>query len=208
MGLVRLPAWMRMIYPGAVWSLPESGKTIYLTFDDGPVEGVTDKVLEILRRYNAKATFFCIGRNVVRYPRLLERILEEGHVVGNHTFTHPNAWTSGSENYLKDTAQAAKIIPGKLFRPPYGRLTPVVLTRLKKDYRVVMWDVLSRDYDAAVNPEQVYQNVTQHAREGSIIVFHDSQKAAHNVLPALPRILDFFSEKGYAFNSLQVLAES
>jgi peptidoglycan/xylan/chitin deacetylase (PgdA/CDA1 family) len=197
-----------MIYPGAVWSLPESGKTIYLTFDDGPVEGVTDKVLEILRRYNAKATFFCIGRNVVRYPRLLERILEEGHVVGNHTFTHPSAWTSGSENYLKDTAQAAKIIPGKLFRPPYGRLTPVVLTRLKKDYRVVMWDVLSRDYDAAVNPEQVYQNVTQHAREGSIIVFHDSQKAAHNVLPVLPRILDFFSERGYAFNSLQVLAES
>jgi peptidoglycan/xylan/chitin deacetylase (PgdA/CDA1 family) len=95
-----------------------------------------------------------------------------------------------------------------LFRPPYGRLTPIVLTQLKKDYRVVMWDVLSRDYDAAVNPEQVYHNVTQHAREGSIIVFHDSQKAAHNVLPVLPRILDFFSERGYAFNSLQVLAES
>ena len=192
-----------MVYPDAVWSLPGNGKILYLTFDDGPIEGVTDKVLEILGRYNAKATFFCLGKNVVQHSSLFQQIMEKGHSVGNHTYSHHSAWTSGPDDYLKDVAQAAALIPGNLFRPPYGRLTPFVLPQLKKDFRVVMWDVLSRDYDRSVNPEQVYRNVTQYAHDGSIIVFHDSQKAAQNMLPALPRILDFFSDKGYAFNSLQ-----
>jgi len=199
MKLVRVRWWMKWLYPGVEWNYPEQEKTIYITFDDGPVPEVTPKVLEILREYGVKATFFCIGDNVRKYPELYNQILAEGHRVGNHSYSHYNAWKVSAEAYLQDVEDGARLIESNLFRPPYGKLTWQVLIPLRKKYRIVMWDVISCDFDETVSAEQVYRNVTENARPGSVIVFHDSIKAAPRMIEALPEILNFYSERAYQF---------
>ncbi|MBL7923095.1 MAG: polysaccharide deacetylase family protein [Bacteroidia bacterium] len=200
--MVHPPYLLRWMYPGVKWRIPGKEKVLYLTFDDGPVPEVSPEVLRILKHHQAKATFFCIGDNVRKYPGLYQQIRAEGHRVGNHTFSHLNSWKVSSTDYLRDTGRATHYIESSLFRPPYGKLTPPVLYALKKQFRIYMWDVISNDFDAELSPDQVLSNVLRYSREGSIVVFHDSIKAAPRLLPVLPAVLDHFSKLGYRFASL------
>ena len=200
--MVRPPTYLRFLYPGVVWNKPTKEKILYLTFDDGPTPEVTSSVLDLLSLYNAKATFFCIGENVKKHPTLYNRIKSEGHSIGNHTHTHPNSWKVNGDFYLNDVEEASKVIDTTLFRPPYGKLTPFTLFALRKKFRIVMWDVISCDFDENVPSSQVEKNVIKNATKGSIIVFHDSVKAAPRMLKVLPTILKHYSESGYSFLKL------
>ena len=200
--MVRPPTYLRFLYPGVVWNKPTNEKILYLTFDDGPTPEVTSAVLDLLASYKAKATFFCIGENVKKHPTLYDRIKTEGHSIGNHTHTHPNSWKVKCDFYLHNVEEASKVIESNLFRPPYGKLTPRSLFALKKKFRIIMWDVISCDFDDKVSAEQVEKNVIEYATNGSIIVFHDSVKAAPRMLEVLPKILKHFTESGYSFLKL------
>lgn len=179
---------------------------MYLTFDDGPHPVITPFVLEELKKYNAKASFFCIGKNVSLYPEVYQRILSEGHTVGNHTYDHPNGWLTGDEHYLKNIKEASKFIQSNLFRPPYGKMKRSQAQRLSEamnlPVKVIMWDVLSADFITGINKEKCLQNVIRNYGNGSIIVFHDSEKAFSNLSYALPETLRILSEKGYVFNRI------
>lgn len=200
--MIRPPYLLRDLYPGAVWRMPDRDKVVYLSFDDGPVPGVTNKVLDVLAEYRAKATFFCIGRNVEAHPELYKRLLNEGHRVGNHTWSHPNAYKVDARFYLNDTGRADKVIESDLFRPPYGRLTLRTLMALRRKYRIIMWDLISGDYDPAVPAPVLLERVKQYSRPGSILVFHDSEKAAPRMLEVLPQALSFLKDQGYRFESI------
>jgi len=202
MKLVRVRWWMKWLYPGVEWNYPEQEKTIYITFDDGPVPEVTPAVLAILRQFNVKATFFCLGDNVRKHPDIFRQVQEEGHRIGHHGYRHLNAWNTSAEVYLRDVEEGAKLISSDLFRPPYGKLTLRTLFALRKKYRIIMWDVISCDYDERVPAEQVYHNVIENVRPGSVVVFHDSRKAAANLLTTLPRVLLNIRERGYVFNTI------
>jgi peptidoglycan-N-acetylglucosamine deacetylase len=199
---VKTPAFLRQLYSRAVWHLPNSRNEVYLTFDDGPVLGITDKTLDILHDFGAKATFFCVGENVVRQPRLFERILKEGHRVGNHSFSHINGWTTDNEEYYNNVAQAQLLIPSSLFRPPYGKIKRTQLQHLSHQYSVIMWDVLSGDFDPKTSVEQIIENVIQHTTSGSIIVLHDNEKCGEKMVAALPELLTQLVNKGFSFGLL------
>jgi len=205
MYLVRTPLFIQKHFPNFTWKMPGKDPVIYLTFDDGPVPEVTPLVLDELAKFNAKATFFCVGDNMRKHPNLRSRIENEGHVVGNHTFSHLNAWNTENLDYFHDVRRCASLTPSGLFRPPYGRLKPKQAQFLQRHYRIVMWDVLSGDFDRQITPEQCYQNVTRNADSGSIVVFHDSVKASERMLFALPRVLEHFTALGYSFQSLEHL---
>ena len=205
--LVKTPSLLKRIYSAYLWSVNTSEKELYLTFDDGPHPEATPFVLKNLKQYNALATFFCIGKNVVAHPELYKQILSEGHSVGNHTFNHLNGWKTKNDIYLKDIAEASNYIDSNLFRPPYGRITSFLAKNLRpvmkgKEPRVVMWDVLSADFDTTITKEQCLANVVLQAVPGSIVVFHDSEKAMPRLEYALPRVLNYFTEKGYVFKSI------
>ncbi|MBL0097536.1 MAG: polysaccharide deacetylase family protein [Bacteroidetes bacterium] len=199
--MVSPPFFLRLAYPGVTWQMSRKEKVLYLTFDDGPQPEITNKVLDLLKEYNAKATFFCIGENVRKHPDLYKRILTEGHRVGNHSNTHPNSWKVSADHYIKDVEEAGRVISSDLFRPPYGKLTPRTLIALRKRYRIIMWDVITGDFDEKVSAKQLEKNVIDHAKNGSIIVFHDSVKAGPRMLEVLPKVLRFYSEGGYVFRS-------
>ena len=204
---VKTPGWLKRIYDKYIWNMPSDEKAIYLTFDDGPHLTATPFVLTQLRQYNALATFFCIGKNVVSHRELYNQIINEGHATGNHTYNHLNGWKTANDAYMKDIALASAVIDSDLFRPPYGRITSFQAKNLKpvmrgKNPRVIMWDVLSADFDINCSPKQCLANVLFSVKPGSIVVFHDSEKAYPRLEYALPRILDHFSDKGYAFRSL------
>ena len=204
---VKTPGWLKRIYHTYVWSIPVNDKILYLTFDDGPHREATPFVLKQLKKFNALATFFCIGKNVVAYPGIYKQIINEGHSVGNHTYNHLNGWKTKNEDYLKDIARASHEIDSDLFRPPYGRITSFQAKNLKavmrgKEPKVIMWDVLSGDFDIACTPQQCLANVLMASVSGSIIVFHDSEKAFPKLEYTLPRMLNHFSEKGYLFKAL------
>ncbi len=184
--------------------MPGAEKVLYLTFDDGPHETATPFVLETLKQYGAKATFFCIGKNVAANMPIYERILDEGHAVGNHTFNHLNGWKTADDLYVNDVAAAAKYIDSNLFRPPYGRITAFQAQLLKEKFQLktIMWDVLSGDFDTTLSADQCQVNVLKKSTAGSIIVFHDSQKAWDRLSIALPEVLKHFSALGFAFKSL------
>lgn len=188
---VRPPYLLRRYYKDFTWNIPGDGRKVYLTFDDGPVPEVTEFVLDTLARFDVKATFFCIGSNVKQHPALFNRIRESGHRTGNHTFIHKNGWMANVDDYINDVADAAQFIQSDLFRPPYGRIKKSQAEFLLKQYKIIMWDVLSYDYDPSVSPQQCLQNVTSHTRPGSVIVFHDSVKAFRNVKAVLPKYLEF-----------------
>ena len=204
---VKTPGWLKRIYDSYIWSMPVNDKNLYLTFDDGPHPEATVFVLKQLKEHDALATFFCIGKNVVAYPDIYQQIINEGHGVGNHTYNHLNGWKTSNDDYMRDIALASQKIDTDLFRPPYGRITSFQAKNLKplmkgKEPKVIMWDVLSGDFDTACTPEQCLSNVVLASVPGSIIVFHDSEKAFSKLKYTLPRILHYFSEKGYSFKSL------
>ena len=209
---VKTPWWLKKIYSSYTWSIRTKKKILYLTFDDGPHPEATPFVLNELKKYNALATFFCIGKNVIEHPAIYKRILDEGHTTGNHTQNHLNGWKTGNDLYMKDISEAAKYIDSGLFRPPYGRITSFQAKHLRsvmngRNARVIMWDVLSADFDTTITSEKCMENVIFNAKPGSIVVFHDSRKAFEKIQYILPKILKFFAEKGYFFDALEGIDE-
>lgn len=202
MYLVKTPSLLKPLAKDFLWHVPTVGNELYLTFDDGPTPNVTDKALNLLQRFHAHATFFCLGKNVIENPSLYARLIAEGHSIGNHSFDHPDGWKTGQLRYLRNVLRAGEVIDSPLFRPPYGRITPAQVNALKKRYRLVMWDVLSADFDPAKTPQQCLQHVIQHTVAGSIVVFHDSVKAERNMLYALEGTLEHFSARGYILRAL------
>ncbi|WP_431213362.1 polysaccharide deacetylase family protein [Puia sp. P3] len=203
--LVKTPWWLKRLYPGLVWQMPWEEKKVYLSFDDGPHPEITPFILGQLKKYGARATFFCIGKNVNEYPQTYRQILMEGHRVGNHTQNHLNGWKVADDRYMANVREAAQYIDSDLFRPPYGRIGALQSRLLRGapfNYRIVMWDVLSGDFDLSLNAEQCARNVTRHAGPGSIVVFHDSEKAYDRLKGALPLVLEYFAGKGFRFDAI------
>jgi peptidoglycan/xylan/chitin deacetylase (PgdA/CDA1 family) len=194
-----------MVYPSLIWEIPTEKKEIFLTFDDGPTPGITEQVLEMLDVYQAKATFFLIGDKVGQQKKIINDIKLQGHAIGNHTFNHLKGWGTDDITYLENIEKTNQLLPSKLFRPPFGRIKRSQLIHLRQHYHIIMWSVLSADFDHNITPERCYLNVMEKTREGSIIVFHDSEKASKNMLYTLPRILEAFSKKGYQFKNLEFL---
>jgi peptidoglycan-N-acetylglucosamine deacetylase len=203
---VRTPWWLRRLYRGLVWRVPTAEKVLYLTFDDGPHPVATPFVLDELGKHGAKGTFFCIGKNVEAYPDIYRRILLEGHRVGNHTQDHLNGWKVDGMRYVENIRVAAQRIDSDLFRPPYGRIGSLqssVLRSAPFNYQIIMWDVLSADFDRALTGERCARNVIRNGRPGSIVVFHDSEKALERLREALPAVLKEFGARGYRFEVIR-----
>ncbi len=208
----KTPKILKQFFTTYLWDLDIENK-LYLTFDDGPIPEVTEFVLEQLAKYNAKATFFCIGNNIKKHPDIFKKIISEGHAIGNHTMHHLKAWKSNGEIYLNNIHECDKTIQqhykteikNKLFRPPYGQISYSKFKLLERQgYQIVLWDVLSKDWDRTISREVCLQNVLQHTEQGSIIVFHDSIKASKNLTYVLPRVLNHFSEKGFVFDKIEL----
>ena len=195
-------ALLRKFFPDTIWIKPQNAKTVYLTFDDGPTPDVTPHVLDILERYKVKATFFCVGENVHNNPDLYADILRRGHKTGNHTYNHLKGFNLSVDEYIDNVLKAEKLIENNLFRPPYGRITFKQLKALRPHFDIVMWDLITRDYTPKVSPKQILNSVENLARNGSIIVFHDSLKAKHNVLTSLPFVIESLQQKGYRLDIL------
>ncbi|MBP5644029.1 MAG: polysaccharide deacetylase family protein [Bacteroidales bacterium] len=206
-----------MFYPSLLWRMPKTGeKTIYLTFDDGPHPATTPIILKILRRYNAKATFFCIGNNVKNYPKTFELIKKEGHAVGIHTFNHENGWKTRTADYVKSVVEANELIHSDLFRPPYGKIKHSQIKRLKtlnlntdsqlstlnSQLQIVVWTVIAYDWDRDLSSKQVYKNVIRNAGDGAIVALHDSFKSYTNTIMALPKLLEYYTKRGFIFKAL------
>ena len=182
--------------------MSDNHKEIFLTFDDGPIPEVTPWVLSMLKSYDAKATFFCVGDNVRKHPDIYQKVMDEGHTVGNHTQNHLSGWSTENISYFNNIRHCARKVQSNLFRPPYGKLKPSQVQFLQRHYRIIMWDVLSGDFDHDISPQDCSQNVIQHAGPGSIVVFHDSLKAETNLRYALPQVLEHFTRQGYSFQAL------
>lgn len=223
MNLFRTPAFLPWLYPQLTWRIPADQKELYLTFDDGPVPGPTEFVLDILKEAGALATFFCIGDNIARHPSIFRKVVEAGHAIGNHTFHHLSGWKTNTDDYLSNiklcedqiknstapsgtsqqaTSDQKPATSLPLFRPPYGRITRQQIRSLPS-YRIIMWDVLTHDYATSLSPEKCLTGALKAARPGSVVVFHDSLKAERNLTYALPRFIDHFAGLGYTFNSLR-----
>ena len=200
---IKTPRVIQRLFSNYTWRFSSVPKNLYLTFDDGPTPEVTSFVLQQLKKYNAKATFFCIGKNVESEQTLYETILNDGHAVGNHTFNHLNGLKTKHSDYIENVQQAAAHIRSNLFRPPYGKLKTSQGKALQKEgYKIVMWDVLSGDFDTKITPEKCLKNVLDNATQGSIVVMHDSIKAREKIYYCLPKILAHFSKKGFEFRAI------
>lgn len=200
MFLVKSPAIIKKYYPRLVWDIPNETNKIYLTFDDGPIPEITEWVLDVLKLYNIKATFFCLGCNVARNPAIYSKIINDGHVVGNHSYHHLNGWETDDGDYLNNIKKSNELLNTKLFRPPYGKIKKSQIASLIEDYKIIMWDVLSGDFDSKTTPKKCYTNVTKNTKSGSVIVFHDSTKASENLKYALPRAIEYLLEQGFVFD--------
>ena len=201
----------RLLAPSLLWNMPRNTNTIYLSFDDGPHFEITPWVLNTLKAYDAKATFFCVGENILQFPEVFQQIIAEGHSFGNHTHNHLKGWETSTSNYLENTLKAEDAISNyseiirhqKFFRPPYGKIKHSQAKRLKQlDYKIVMWDALSADFDPSITAEECYNNVIENTKAGSIVVFHDSEKASKKLKSVLPRVLEYYSSKGFTFKGL------
>jgi peptidoglycan/xylan/chitin deacetylase (PgdA/CDA1 family) len=205
--MVKTPWLIRKVFSNLTWKIPTREKILYLTFDDGPHPAATPFVLEQLEKFNAKATFFCLGKNVTVHPTIYSRILNNDHAVGNHSFNHLNGWKVKDKDYFDDIIAARKYIDSLLFRPPYGRITSFQARELSRPpigFKIVMWDVLSKDYNLNLSGEDCAFNVIRHSEEGSIVVFHDSEKALPRMQKALTSTLQYFSDKGWRFEAIRV----
>lgn len=201
--------WITLLFPNYIWNIKTTNKTVYITFDDGPIPGITNWVLEQLDQYNAEATFFCIGNNIQKYPEIFHQIISKNHSVGNHTFNHLNGWKTKSKEYLKNIALCQSIINNQqstintLFRPPYGKIKPSQSRKLRKmGFKIIMWDIISYDFDQTISKEKCLDNVLSNIENGSIIVFHDSLKAWKNLEYVLPKVLKHLKEKGFTFKKI------
>lgn len=199
---------IKRLFPKYVWEIPSTDKKVYLTFDDGPTPEITQWVLSQLESHQAKATFFCIGQNIENHPEIFNKVIEDGHAIGNHTFNHLNGWNTATEDYVENTKrceiQISNLNPkihnqqSKIFRPPYGKIKSRQAKTLRQmGYKIIMWDVLSADFDKGISPEKCLKNVLSNIKSGSIIIFHDSIKAFQNLEYALPKTLAFLKENGY-----------
>lgn len=205
MYLAYSPLWLQWLYPTLTWHKSRKEKIVYLTFDDGPIPDVTPFVLNTLKTFNAKATFFCIGDNVNKFPEIYNEVLANGHAVGNHTFNHLKGWDCTNIEYLSNIQKCAGLVKSNLFRPPYGRIKKSQISDLRKripNTEIIMWDVLSGDFDDQISPQKCIDNVLKNTRNGSIIVFHDSIKAFPRLEEALPAILEFLSSRNFTFKTL------
>lgn len=208
MNLYRTPFFLPKFFPSLLWRIATEDKILYLTFDDGPVPGPTEFVIDQLEKYNAKATFFCIGDNVRKHPMIFTKVLAGGHAIGNHTFNHLKGWSTPNQRYLEnidlcnEQLRTHNLELINLFRPPYGRITNAQIRALKGNYKIVMWDVLTHDYSKTISSEQCLKGTTAATRPGSIIVFHDSLKAERNMTYVLPKFLEHFTSQGYRFKTL------
>ncbi|GIV42221.1 MAG: polysaccharide deacetylase [Vicingaceae bacterium] len=191
---------LRYFFKNFIWHIPNHQNKIYLTFDDGPTPGVTEKVIEILNEFDVKATFFLLGKNAENYPQYFSLYKHFGHNTGNHTYSHPNGWFTKLSDYINDVEKSKNIIPGNLFRPPYGKLTLKQAKNLQANFKIVMWDVISYDFDTSITPNFCIKHVMKYARSGSILLFHDSRKSARNTLPALTEIIPRLLERGFQFD--------
>jgi len=196
---VRPPYLLRKFYSDFTWNMPGEDRKIYLTFDDGPLPGITEFVLDALKAHNAKATFFCVGNNVKQNAEIFQRTVDEGHRIGNHTYFHKNGWYTPVPEYLQDVSDAAQLINSNLFRPPYGKIKLRQAQALLPHYKIIMWDVISYDWDQSVSPEQCLDNVTLNTRPGSIVVFHDNIKAIGNLKEVLPKYLEYLKQNEFSF---------
>ena len=206
---IKTPSIIKRLFSNQVWAIPNTNNTIYLTFDDGPTPEVTEWTLSVLKKHNIKATFFCIGKNVEKYPHIFKMVINEGHSIGNHTFNHLNGRKTSNLNYFENVSlcqsefknQNSKI--KNLFRPPYGKIKPSQSKKIRKlGYKIIMWDVLSADFDQTISKERCLENATKKVTLGSIIVFHDSEKAFKNMQYALPKTIEILKEKGYQFDKI------
>ncbi len=205
MYLTNSPFWLQWLYPKLTWHKNRKEKCVYLTFDDGPIPVVTPFVLNTLKNFNAKATFFCIGENISNYPDIFSDILSAGHTVGNHTYNHLKGWKTSDAEYLMDIEKCGALINSNLFRPPYGRIRNSQIRKLismKPEIDIIMWDVLSGDFDTGITGEKCVHNVLDHVRNGSIVVFHDSQKAFPRLEHALPVVIESLKSNGFTFKML------
>ncbi|GAB5564692.1 MAG: polysaccharide deacetylase family protein [Winogradskyella sp.] len=216
---VKTPEFVKSLFPSFVWNINTSQKEVYLTFDDGPTPKVTDWVIHQLHLYNAKATFFCIGNNIDLYPEIFQRVVSSGHSIGNHTYNHLKGWKTSSQEYTNNTKKTEALLKRqlessesfnnnlsvqfKLFRPPYGKIKPSQSKAiLKLGYNIILWDILSFDWDQSISPEKCATNIISNTNSGSIIVFHDSVKAFKNLEYALPKVLEYYSKKGFEFKAI------
>ncbi len=214
---VKTPLVAKKMFPNYVWDIPSTEKKIYLTFDDGPTPEITDWTLDTLRKFNAKATFFCIGNNISKHPEIFQNILNYGHAIGNHTQNHVKGWKTKTKDYLKNIETCEFVFKTQmphaegnqntktinLFRPPYGQITPKQGKKLiELGYKIIMWDVLSFDWDKTISEAACLENVISKSKNGSIIVFHDSVKASKNMKYALPKVLEYFSNQNYTFSAI------
>jgi len=201
---IEQPPWIyRALFPGVIWRMASKEKCVYLTFDDGPIPEITPWVLDVLDRYKVKATFFCVGDNVFKYPDIYRMVLDRGHQVGNHTHNHIQGIRFWTKNYVENVEKAAGFIDSPLFRPPHGHMRRPQILRLRDKYRIIMWDVVTRDYSPHMTPNGVFNVVKKYTRNGSVIVFHDSLKAEHNMKEALPQSIEWLLEQGYEFRLIK-----
>ena len=196
--MITSPKLLRPLYPGVIWNYSETEQVIYLTFDDGPHPEITPALLDILDEFAIKATFFCVGKNSEKHPHLIEAYKNRGHQIGHHTFDHLNGLNTSTEVYVQNAIKGNNI-NSKFFRPPYGKLKPRQLTLIKKQYKVVMWDVLSKDYKAGISVDKCLNNVLRNIKPGSVIVFHESEKAGKVMLRTVPLLIETLKKKGWSF---------
>lgn len=206
----KTPGLLKSIYPDCLWKIDTNENKIYLTFDDGPIPDITPFVLSELKKWNAKATFFCIGKNIQSHTEIYRQIIAEGHRTGNHTYDHLNGWNVSDAQFYENIEQCQSLLDSlgstsntKLFRPPYGKLKPAQYKYLKRKYQIVMWDVLTFDFDLKISAQKVLENAIKNTESGSIIVMHDSLKAMHKVTFSLPKFLEFFTAKGFTFERIE-----
>ena len=210
MNIYRTPSIIKAIFPGLVWDFRNNGKNIYLTFDDGPNPGITEYVLDVLEKLNARATFFCVGQNVESNPLIFHQIWEQGHTIGNHTYNHLNGWNTSNKHYFGNIRMCEEVFkengynPGiKYFRPPYGKMKLKQIDTIKHEYKIIMWDLLSMDFKSKQSPERCLDLTKKYSKPGSIIVFHDSLKTKNKIKFVLERLLDFLKEQGFHFCSIE-----
>ncbi len=202
MYVTKTPAVVKALYSSLVWNMPRNTNEVYLTFDDGPHDQITPEVLTHLKNNKAKASFFCIGKNIVQNPTVFLEIKNEGHSIGNHTYDHVNGWKTDNAVYFDSVKKCQELTQTNLYRPPYGKITRQQSKQLRNDYKIIMWDVLSGDFDQKVSKEKCLNNVLKNIQPGSIVVFHDSEKATEKMLFALPKVLDFIQQKQWVCKGL------